>query len=63
MQSLLNRNKSSIPSLFNHLVVLNSSNDKTDLFAKTFSNNSTLDDSGHPLPEFTSRTGLNLENP
>jgi len=60
--SVLNRNKSSIPPLFNHLGVLASSKDKADLFAKTFSENSTLNDSVHPLPEFPMRTELSLES-
>ena len=36
--------------------------DKTKLFAKNFSKNSNLDDSGISLPVFPSRTNLKLHN-
>ena len=39
-----------------------STSDKAKLFAKNFSNNSNLDDSGISLPVFPSRTNLELHN-
>ena len=47
-------------SLFNGLEVWSSASDKAKLFAKTFSKNSNLDDSGISLPIFLSRTNLKL---
>ena len=44
------------------LEVLSSASDKAKLFAKNFSNNSNLDDSGISLPVFPSRTNLKLHN-
>ena len=41
--------KSTIHSLFNGPEVLPSASDKAKLFAKNFSNNSNLDDSGFPF--------------
>ena len=46
--------------LFNEPEVLPSTPDKTKLFAKNFSTNSSLDDSGISLPAFPSRTNLKL---
>ena len=43
--SVLNKGKSAIPSLFNGLEVLSSASDKAKLFTKNFSKNSNLDDS------------------
>ena len=60
--SVLNKGKSAIPPLFNRLEVLPSSSDKAKLFAKNFSKNSNLDDSGISLPVFPSRTNLKLHN-
>ena len=60
--SVLNKGKSAIPPLFNGLKVLSSASDKTKLFAKTFSKNSNLDDSGISLRVFLSRTNLKLHN-
>ena len=54
--------KSAIPPLFNGPDVLSSASDKAKLFAKNFSKNSNLDDSGISLPVFPSRTNLNLHN-
>ena len=54
--SILNRGKSTIPPLFNGPEVLTSSKDKANLFANRFASNSTLDDSQHTLPDFSSRT-------
>ena len=51
-----------IPPLFNRLELLSSASDKAKLFAKTFSKNSNLDDSGISLPVFPSRTNLKLHN-
>ena len=42
--------------------MLPSASDKAKLFAKNFSNNSNLDDSGISLPVFSSRTNLKLHN-
>ena len=60
--SVLNNGKSDIPRLFNRLEVLPSASDKAKLFAKNFSKNSNLDDSGISLPVFPSRTNLKLHN-
>ena len=46
--------------IFNGLEVLSSASDKAKLFAKNFSKNSNLDDSGISLPVFPSRTNLKL---
>ena len=42
--------------------MLSSASDNAKLFAKTFSKNSNLDDSGISLPVFPSRTNLKLHN-
>ena len=47
--SVLNKGKSVIPRLFNGPEVLSSASDKAKLFAKNFSKNSNLDDSGISL--------------
>ena len=60
--SVLNKGKSAIPPLFNGTEVLPSASDKAKLFAKDFSKNSNLDDSGNSLPVFPSRTNLKLHN-
>ena len=60
--SVLNKGKSTIPSLFNGLEVLSSASDKAKLFAENFSKNSNLDDSGISLHVFSSRTNLKLYN-
>ena len=60
--SLLNKGKCAIPPLFNGPEVLSSASDKAKLFAKTFSKNSNLDDSGISLPVLPSRTNLKLHN-
>ena len=52
--SVLNKVKSAIPPLFNGPEVLSSASDKAKLFAKNFSLNSNLDDSGVSLPVFLS---------
>ena len=57
--SVLNKGKSVIPSLFNQPEVLSTA---AKLFAKNFSKNSNLDDSGISLPAFPSRTNLKLHN-
>ena len=59
--SVLNKGKSAIPPLFNGPEVLSSASDKAKLFAKNFSKNSNLDDSGISLPVFPSRTNLKLQ--
>ena len=43
--SVLNKDKSAMPSLFSSLEVLSSASDKAKLLAKNFSKNSNLDDS------------------
>ena len=60
--SVLNKGKSTIPPLFNGPEVLCSASGKAKLFAKNFSKNSNLDDSGISLPVFPSRTNLKLHN-
>ena len=60
--SFANKGKSSIPPQFHGPEVLTSSKDKAELFAKLFSTNSTLDDSGHPLPDFPHWTNIHLDN-
>ena len=60
--SVLNKGKSAIRSLFNGLEVLSSASDKAKLFAENVSLNSNLDDSGVYLPVFPSRTNLELHN-
>ena len=59
---VLSKGKSAIPPLFNGPEVLSSASDKAKLFAKNFSKNSNLDDSGISLPAFPSRTNLKLHN-
>ena len=58
----MNKGKSAIPPLFNCLEVLPSTSDKAKLFAKNFSKNSNLDDTGMPLPTFLCRTNLKIHN-
>ena len=60
--SVLNKGKSAIPPLFNGPEVLSSASDKIKLFAKNFSKDSNLDDSGISLPVLPSRTNLKLHN-
>ena len=59
--SLFNKDKTAIAPLFNGPEVLCSASDKAKLFAKDFSKNSNLDDSGIS-PVFPSRTNLKLHN-
>ena len=58
--SVLSKAKSAIPHLFSGPEVLPSASDKAKLFAKNFSKNPNLDDSGISLPVFSSRTNLKL---
>ena len=60
--SVINKGKSAIPPQFNRLEVFSSASDKAKLFAKNFSKNSHLDDSGISLPVFPFRTNLKLHN-
>ena len=60
--SVLSKGKSAIPPLFNTPEVLPSASDKAKLFAKNFSKNSNLYDSGISLPIFPSTTNLKLHN-
>ena len=60
--SVLNKGKSAIPPLFSSSEVLSSTSDKAKLFAKNFSKNSNLDDSGISLSVFPSRTNLKQHN-
>ena len=62
LNSFLNKGKSAIPPLFNGPKALYSASDKAKLFAKDFSKNSNLDDSGIFLPVFPSRTNMKLHN-
>ena len=59
-RSFSNKGKSLIPPLFHGPEVVSSSRNKVELFAKLFSSNSTLDDSGHMLPDFPPRTDTDL---
>ena len=58
--NVLNKGKSAITPLFNGPEVLSSASDKVKWFAKNFSKNSNLDDSGISLPFFRSATNLKL---
>ena len=60
--SVLNKGKSAMRPLFNGPEMLSTASDKAKLFAKNFSKNSNLDDSGISLPVFPSRTNLKLHN-
>ena len=60
--SVLNKCESAIPPLFNSLEVLSSPSDKAKLFAKNFSKNLNLNDSGISLHVFPFRTNLKLRN-
>ena len=51
-----------IPPLFSGSEVLSSASNKAKLFAKSFSKNSNLEDSGMLLPAFPSITYLKLHN-
>ena len=53
---VLNKGRSTVPSLFNRLEVLSSASFKAKLLAKNFSENSNFDDSGISLPTFPFRT-------
>ena len=60
--SIVNKDKSVVPPLFNGPEMLSSASDKAKLFAKKFSKNSNLHDSGTSLPVFLPRTNLKLHN-
>ena len=60
--SVLRKDKSAIPPLFNGLNVLSSAPDQAKLFAKNFSKNSNFDDSDISLLVFPCRTNLKLHN-
>ena len=60
--SVLNKGKSAIDPLFNGLELLSSASDKAKLFAKNFTKNSNLDDSGVSVAAFPSRTRLKMKN-
>ena len=60
--SVLNKGKSAISPLFKGPEVLSSASDEAKIFAKIFSKNSNLDDSGICLPVFHSRTNQKLHN-
>ena len=60
--SVLNKDRSVIPPLFNGPEVLPSAYDKAKFSATNFSKNSNLDDSGIPLPVSPSRTNPKLHN-
>ena len=60
--SVVNKGKSTVPSLFSGPEALSSASDKAKYFAKNFSKNSNLDDSGMSLSVFLSRTNLKLHN-
>ena len=60
--SVLNKGKSAIPSLFNGPEVLSSASNKAKLFAENFFKNSNLNNSSIFLIVFPSRTYLKLYN-
>ena len=60
--NVLDKSKSAMPPLLSGPEVLSSASDKAKLFAKNFSKNSNLDDSGISLPVFPSRTNQKLHN-
>ena len=60
--SVLNKDKSAIPPLFNGPEVLSSASDKAKLFAKNYSKDSSLNGWGISSPVFPSRTNLKLHN-
>ena len=60
--SVLSKGKSVILSLYNRPKVVSSASDIAGLFAKIFSRNSNLDDSGISLSVFPSRTNVKLYN-
>ena len=60
--SVLNKNKSAIPPLFNGLKVLSSASDKAKLFAKNFSKNSNFEETCISLPVFPFKAILKLHN-
>ena len=60
--SVLNKDKSAIPPLFNRQKALISASDKSKLFTKYFCNKSDLDDSGIFSPILPSRTNFDLNN-
>ena len=60
--SILNRSKSVMLTIFNGSVVLSSVSDKVKVFAERFSNNFNCHDSGILLPAFSSRGNLKLHN-
>ena len=62
VNSVINKGKSAIPPLINSLEVLSSASGKAMLFAKNFSKNSNLDDSGIFLPVFPFSTNLKLHS-
>ena len=60
--SVLNKGKSVLPPLFNGPEMLSFVSDKAELFAKNFSKNSNLENSGIPLPIVSSRPNLKLHD-
>lgn len=58
--SVLKRDKSSIPPLFNGPEVLTLASDKAKLFGEQFAKNSTLNDKDCPLPNFPKRTNISF---
>ena len=58
--SVLNKDKSAVLSLFNGPEVLSSTSNEAKLFTKNYSNNTNLNDSGISLSVFPSRTNLKL---
>ena len=60
--SVLDKSEPTTPPSFNGPKVLSCASGKAKLFAKKFSRNSNLDDSGISLPAFLSRTNLKLHN-
>ena len=61
-RSFSNKGKSLVQPLFNDHDVLTSAANKAELFAKQFSYNSTLDDTGHVLLQIQLKTDVNLSS-
>ena len=60
--SVLSGGKTAIPSLFNDSNMLSSVSDKAKIVAKTFSEDSNIDDSEYLLPSVSSKINLKLHN-
>ena len=59
---MLNKETAPIPPLFNGPEVITSAKDKAELFAQIFAANSNVNDEGVPLPDFDTRTDVELKS-